>query len=142
MDGSGGGSMKVTSWEERLLLSNEQWDSVDCMLEEIIELRSRVSELEEELSALKRQEPIGFFCTNPYADFSYQVSLKPGYQNSVPLYPAAGAHPVPEGMVLVPVEPTEVMLKAGRECPVSDDGTEDCPEDYRSVYKAMLDAAK
>ena len=46
------------------------------------------------------------------------------------------------GYQLVPIEPTEAMLKAGHDCPVSDDGTEDCPEDYRNVYKAMLEAAK
>ena len=50
-----------------------------------------------------------------------------------------GAQPVPEGMVLVPIEPTEKMLKAmalawQQSCT---DGNE-CYEEY----KAMLEAAK
>lgn len=44
------------------------------------------------------------------------------------------------GWKLVPVEPTPEMLQAGRdvECTASDD---DCAEDYRAVYKAMMAAA-
>jgi hypothetical protein len=40
------------------------------------------------------------------------------------------------------MEPTQEMLTAGHQCPVIDDGSEDGPEDYRAVYKAMLIAAK
>jgi len=56
---------------------------------------------------------------------------------------AAIAHAVPENCVVVPKEPTEDMVEAGRNTPCIDTGNyeEDAPEDYRVVYRAMIAAA-
>jgi hypothetical protein len=48
---------------------------------------------------------------------------------------------VPAGFVLVPVEPTDSMVNAGRTTPMPSDSEWDEDEDYRAVYKAMLAAA-
>ena len=55
-------------------------------------------------------------------------------------YEAGKRDAVPEGLVLVPKEPTEEMLIAGREtpCTASD---EDWRDDYVDVYKSMIAAA-
>ncbi len=47
---------------------------------------------------------------------------------------------VPSGWALVPIEPTEEMIAAGRATPCTDE--EDMDDDYRAVYKAMLAAAR
>ena len=44
-----------------------------------------------EAEQAQEAEPIGYFCSNPAGDFSYQVSLQAGYPDSVPLY----LHPAP-----------------------------------------------
>ncbi|MFG5778247.1 hypothetical protein ACFIQF_14355 [Comamonas sp. J-3] len=50
------------------------------------------------------------------------------------------AQAVPDGWKLVPVEPTEEMLQAGRDTPLSG-LEEDAPDDYKAVFKSMLSAA-
>ena len=50
------------------------------------------------------------------------------------------AQAVPDGWKLVPVEPTEEMLPAGRDTPLSG-LEEDAPDDYKAVFKSMLSAA-
>lgn len=47
---------------------------------------------------------------------------------------------VPAGWALVPINPTEEMIAAGRATPCTDE--EDMDDDYRVVYKAMLAAAQ
>lgn len=48
----------------------------------------------------------------------------------------------PVGWRLVPTEPTDDMIKAGIDTPVADTGDDeiDQPQDYRNVYKAMINA--
>lgn len=48
---------------------------------------------------------------------------------------------VPQGWQMVPVEPTIVMIRAGRDTPLAGEADDDSPEDYRCVYRAMLAAA-
>ena len=50
---------------------------------------------------------------------------------------------VPDGWKLVPVEPTDEMVRAGINTPCVDSGNDadDQPQDYRNVYSAMLAAA-
>ena len=55
--------------------------------------------------------------------------------------PQATTPAASEGYVLVPIEPTIEMLKAGRDTPCSA-GPDDIEDDYRSIYKAMLAAAQ
>jgi hypothetical protein len=47
---------------------------------------------------------------------------------------------LPEGYVLVPVEPTAAMIQAGRYTPCDEELGP--AEDYRAVYKSMLAAAQ
>ena len=51
---------------------------------------------------------------------------------------------IPEGMALVPIEPTTAMIYAGINTPVTDTGDEiaDRPDDYRAVWKSMISAAQ
>jgi len=53
---------------------------------------------------------------------------------------AAPAVGVPDGYVLVPVEPTPEMIRQGRITPCTADEM-DADDDYRAVYKAMLAAS-
>lgn len=79
--------------------------------------------------------------TKRYIPLSVEVSLvNLGWENQLPLF-LAPQLVIPEGYVLVPKEPTDEMLSAGRntECTVSE---EDCTEDYCLVYKAMIAAAQ
>lgn len=48
----------------------------------------------------------------------------------------------PTGWRLVPAEPTDDMIKAGIDTPVANTGDDeiDQPQDYRNVYKAMINA--
>jgi len=50
---------------------------------------------------------------------------------------------VPAGFVLVPIEPTDAMLEAGRDTPCTADAhdDEDIKKDYCKVYQGMLAAA-
>lgn len=56
------------------------------------------------------------------------------------LHPQA-SEPAPAGWKLVPVDPTPEMVNAGRICPMPTDSEWDEDEDYRAVYRAMLEAA-
>jgi uncharacterized protein YbdZ (MbtH family) len=49
---------------------------------------------------------------------------------------------VPAGWRLVPIEPTQEMLDAGRDTPLAGNDDVDAPEDYKAVYCAMLAAAQ
>lgn len=60
-----------------------------------------------------------------------------GDKGAFPVY----ASPQRDGWKLVPLEPAEEMLIAGRNEPLVGENDEDAPEDYRAVYKAMLAAA-
>ena len=102
-------------------------------------------ELRAELAKLKQQEPVAWtfkfnnrhFCTvytkAEAADIRKHLDAN---EMETELYLAAGAQPVPEGMVLVPIEPTEAMIDA------TGVGQSDMRKMIVDDYKAMLEAAK
>lgn len=62
-------------------------------------------------------------------------------ENPIPLYTHPA--PIPDGMVLVPVEPTDAMINAGIELAmhVKLSSSYTWPDYIRDMYKAMLKAA-
>ena len=53
---------------------------------------------------------------------------------------AAKAQAVPEGFVLVPVEPTDIEIESIKEKHWSMSGCQLCKSDYIDLYKAMIEA--
>lgn len=52
-------------------------------------------------------------------------------------YETRPLYAIPEGYKVVPVEPTEAMLRAGRE--VFGEHVEDTDSDYLRIYRAMIE---
>ena len=130
--------MTIETWQELKALSNGQWPDDECMKAEIDELRA-------ELTKIKAQEPVAFMDSDHEIIYADEKSPEYAYtaRYTTPLYLAPGVQPVPEGMVLVPIEPTDELCEAAWEC----EGV-DYVGEYKRIhradlaYKAMLEAAK
>lgn len=95
-------------------------------------------ELEAELAALRKGEPGR--CVSPPCKCDES-------NRSVCAYWHKAAPVIPDGMVLVPKEPTERMCRAGEECEGGSTSTpwldgEYTPENVELIYKAMISAAQ
>jgi hypothetical protein len=105
----------------------------DCGADEFnAELDKTITAIRDHLANTKDVEPVAWLCHGT-------ASRAKGCKECEPLYlhPA----PIPPGMVLVPEEPTEAMIKASWD--LSSVGFVDGQQKLISVaYKAMLAAAK
>lgn len=138
--------------------------------ERIIALEAEVARLRAELARARAQEPVA--TNTPTVSREHLVAIAEkcgilgGYRtremvdaivgyarvvlNNVAVQEAficANPSPIPEGMVLVPKEPTEAMLKAVAGYPVGDSGgccpaPEIGPYEASDIYKAMLAAVQ
>ncbi len=73
-------------------------------LDDVLRLRDELAALRKRIDEQEKAEPVGYIDEN--------LNLRMGKPRTPgPLY----AHPVPAGMVLVPVEPTVEMINAGEE---------------------------
>ena len=131
-----------------LAMIASQAEEIAAFKSENIALRKVWGERCEELDVLKRQRSVGIFrrkqCTG-YGDFSdidwldgeYPIKDLQLYVRPVPAIPA-----IPEGYVLVPIEPTNEMIESvfdnGVNSPIYYNGYELA----RMVYKAIISAAQ
>jgi hypothetical protein len=113
-------------------------------------LQSQLKKIEAELAALREQEPVARLVEHD--DFPVEVELcdELDYAPEImeqeaamgwrftPLY-TAPQPAIPEGYVLVPVEPTAGMIEAGRESLILGDFKK-VKNNYERIYKAMLAA--
>jgi len=84
---------------------------------------------------LAAQEPVARFNWDS-GNFEWLTKYKYDLHHMKPLYLAAGAAPAPEGWQLVPVEPTDAMLRVD----IETDAFVGI-DDARNLYKAMLAVA-
>ena len=84
--------------------------------------------------------PSGRVCAKTFEEYPVGTDKKTAWSEGAPLY--ASEPSSTDGMVPVPVEPTEGMLNASLEyitkCPTGPSGKYHCNE----IYKAMIEAAK
>lgn len=117
--------------DEIALLYPGDYDVVKCAL---TEYAKRSAE------AAPKEDPVAFFAgrrLTPSGTYEFYGYLNGDIQieNGTKLY----AHPPADGMVLVPVEPTEEMIRAALDC--QDHDPADPPEcEIYHQYKAMISA--
>jgi len=105
---------------------------------------------------LMEQNPVGFVKETEmlllsYSGFAHiEVSRirsvsQQGFHKQVGIYAKPMPPAIPDGMVLVPVEPTDAMIQAGRDTPmddIDDESEEAIIKDYKDVYRNMISAAQ
>ena len=112
--------------------------TMDCMIAEIIELRA-------ELEKIKQQEPVIWWDGDTFSvqdGFSHYETKT--YKH--PLFLAPGAQPVPEGMVLVPLQALKAikrgLMHQRRFGSESLNAWRSSATDAEAGIEAMLEAAK
>jgi hypothetical protein len=117
--------MSITAMKQAL--DALEWGNEPMAKEAITALRAAISEQE-------KCEPVGYVYSDAGHQQSKNAAISRDIPNGTPLYTHPA--PIPDGMVLVPVEPTEEMKVAGSDAL----GVYHCgsPSD---IYKAMLQAA-
>ena len=123
-----------------LAMIASQAEEIAAFKSENIALRKVWGERCEELNTLKRQRSVGIFrrkqCTG-YGDFS-DIDWIDGEYPSKDLQLYARPVPaIPEGMALVPVEPTDAQVIAAINASLNDKAINGV-----TIYKAMISAAQ
>lgn len=111
-------------------------------------MQDEIDELRAERDALKSQPPVAVFkiAINESVGAIYYDFAKHKLPEGTKFYLAPGAQPVPEGMVLVPIDLTDAMLEKlaymGRSRVVSGPNKSDWEPAAIRNWKAMLEAVK
>ena len=126
-----------------LAMIESQADEITALKSENIALRKVWGERCEELDALNSQKPIGYWRHTFAGKLCINKSLQcdidgnsPELPDSTPLY-ARPAPSIPEGMALVPVEPTDAQVIAAINASLNDKAINGV-----TIYKAMISAAQ
>ena len=124
-------------------LRAELKESKDAHESDAMDYASKVDEMRTELDALKSQKPIGYWRHTFAGKLCINKSLQcdidgnsPELPDSTPLY-ARPAPSIPEGMALVPVEPTDAQVIAAINASLNDKAINGV-----TIYKAMISAAQ
>ena len=124
-------------------LRAELKESKDAHESDAMDYASKVDEMRTELNTLKSQKPIGYWRHTFAGKLCINKSLQcdidgnsPELPDSTPLY-ARPAPSIPEGMALVPVEPTDAQVIAAINASLNDKAINGV-----TIYKAMISAAQ
>ena len=124
-------------------LRAELKESKDAHESDAMDYASKVDEMRTELDALKSQKPIGYWRHTFAGKLCINKSLQcdidgnsPELPDSTPLY-ARPVPAIPEGMALVPVEPTDAQVIAAINASLNDKAINGV-----TIYKAMISAAQ
>ena len=109
--------------------------AIEDLLSERDSLQRRLDEALALIEEARKQEPVGKFVCQDYTGWTQLHQDFEQDEDAIPLYSSPPIASVPEGMVLVPKEPTEEMKKAAEDSFAE-------ATDLGDIYKSMLSAAK